>query len=71
MKTVSNSKEWTDFGWIYRMYRVVNGKDCLAYYLAIEKREMHYRDVVAWKLRAARRELALAVARSRNLLEFT
>lgn len=70
MKTVRNVKEWTDQGWLYRMVRIV-GKKHLGYNVAIPKQEMHYRDVVAWRLRSARRELALAVAAEKNLPGFT
>lgn len=70
MKTVRNAKEWNEYGWLYHMSRIVNGQ-CLAYDLGITGYEMHYRDVVAWKLRHARQELALAVAEARNLPEFT
>lgn len=70
MKTVRNVKEWTDQGWLYSMTRIV-GKKCLAHHVAIPKQKMHYRDVVAWRLRSARRELAHAVADERNLPGFT
>lgn len=71
MKTVRNEKEWTEYGWLYRMTRIVNGKKCLAYHVAFSKHEMHSRAYVAWKLRAARKALACAVVEEKNLLEFT
>jgi hypothetical protein len=70
VKTVSNEKEWTSNGWLYRMRRIV-GKQCLAYDLAIPSFEVHHRDVIAWRLRDARAELARAVAEEKNLPGFT
>lgn len=72
MKRVSNSKEWTDIGWIYRMSRVI-GKQEFQYHLAISKYEMHQRSVVAMRLRDARQELRHAVNMhlASNLLAFT
>lgn len=70
MKAVSNSKEYSDMGWLYRMRRIV-GNRSLGYDLAIPSYVLQYRDGVARDLRRARAELAEAVAREKNLREFT
>lgn len=66
LRTIRNYKEWLDFGTdyavMYRMVRIINDKkyeqQCL-----VTKLELHNRYVVALKLRKARLELHLAIAR--------
>lgn len=69
MKRVRNVKEWTPYGeWFYRMQRTV-GTKVYQHNLVISKYEMHQRQVVAWKLRDARKALRDHIAH--DLPQFT
>lgn len=69
MKEVINSKEWTKHGWRYRMSRTV-AKQQVEIHLEIPNQELHYRDIVAMRVREARRKLMREIYRIR-LLQFT
>lgn len=61
MNKVCNIKEWSNKGWVYRMYRTVGGKR-FGICVAISPPEIHYRDVVACRLRDARALLRQAIS---------
>lgn len=65
-KTVSNTKRWDAYGWTYNMKRLVDGT-MIGHQLMISNVEKAHRDVVSFKLRKARLELRLYVARLKHI----
>lgn len=69
MKKICNNKSKTDFGWYYRMIRVIDGQQ-YAIDLVIPYLEIPHRDVVAWRIRRARAKLQrFILQKSQNYLD--